>query len=218
MGSGSSKPVTYDGPPKPVTIPNICYLYYTTAKWALTLHICDENAEPLCLITLPKGWFGGMFVHSGMSKEDAPLTKAELVGKLGVSSKITIYPAISDGNLITEELRYHGNGWLGAYAFAILIEAEKLPEKFEWRGSKGEEVKNLGETSPGFKLVRIGRDDEVVAVWASPKLSKSIYKAAKFQFLGSGATGELGEAWAKMAVTSFLTMYSKTMQGASVAT
>lgn len=40
----------------------------------------------------------------------------------------------------------------------------------------------------------------------------SLRKAAKFQFLNSGATGELGEAWALMAVVTFVRVWQRYMQ------
>jgi hypothetical protein len=102
-------------------------------------------------------------------------------------------------------------------------------EQFEWRQSHGSEVRSLDKYGWGYKLVRLHSsgatstapptDDltksegkkavrhegltsdgkEVVAVWAdNSQLSKN--KMGKFQFLGSGATGELGEDWATFAV------------------
>ena len=74
-------------------------------------------------------------------------------------------------------------------------------ERFEWRTSRGEEVKRLG-SHHGWKLVRMDNHEEIVAVYSLdlylPKLS------GRFEFLGSGATDELGRDWAIMAVVSAL--------------
>ncbi|SMR56586.1 unnamed protein product [Zymoseptoria tritici ST99CH_3D1] len=107
-------------------------------------------------------------------------------------------------------------------------------EQFEWRQSHGSEVRSLDKHGWGYKLVRLQsssavatppdsvtksagkkavRHDgltsdgkEVVAVWAdSSEWSKN--KTGKFQFRGSGATGELGEDWATFAVMSGLRIW-----------
>lgn len=215
MGSSKSKVQAATGPPQHVDIPQTCYLYYSKAKLSLQFNICDEDSKPVCLVTVPAGWAGDMFIHGGLSKTDAPLSKAELAR--GVHTKITIYPTNASLQPITEEMRFHRNGWLGAQIFTISIKEGELPERFEWRGSKGDDVKSLGETSTGHKLVRLGKDDEVVAVWAPAKLSLNMYKAAKFKFLNSGATGELSDDWAKMAITTFVRMYQNEMQAATTA-
>lgn len=110
-------------------------------------------------------------------------------------------------------------------------------ERFEWRMSHGKEVKELDDWSWGWKLVRLGdkkdasshldqrpgsgpfkrSDDrehgltsdgrEIVAVWAAnSKFSKN--KMGTFRFMSSGASGELGEEWAIMAVATILRLWS----------
>ncbi|PKS08065.1 hypothetical protein jhhlp_006677 [Lomentospora prolificans] len=110
-------------------------------------------------------------------------------------------------------------------------------ERFEWRRSHGQEVKSVGQSSWGWKLVRLGAggaeaddqvnyDDEgpltrngltsdgkeVVAVWADSNSWKSISKVGELQFLSSGASGELGIRWSLMALMSCLCMWQKMMQ------
>lgn len=101
------------------------------------------------------------------------------------------------------------------------------PERFEWRKTRGEEVKKLKADSTGWKLVwtgtpatstgdlRGGRGEgvtsdgfEVVAVAAWNALQvKSLRKTMKFLFVGKGATGVFGETWEAIAVLSFLQLY-----------
>lgn len=84
-------------------------------------------------------------------------------------------------------------------------------ERFEWRTSRGEEMKRLGSRCSGWKLVRMdnpnSKHEEVVAVYSvdiyTPKLS------GRFEFLGSGATDELGREWAIMAVVTALSLGQK---------
>jgi len=100
-----------------------------------------------------------------------------------------------------------------------------LPEKFEWRPSRSKEVIGDDYLSWGWKLIRISGDTpdtpagtshvtegavasdgkEVVAVLTDYARISS--KIAQFQFLGSGATGEFGDAWAIMAVVTALRVW-----------
>ncbi|KAF2756992.1 hypothetical protein EJ05DRAFT_477212 [Pseudovirgaria hyperparasitica] len=99
------------------------------------------------------------------------------------------------------------------FEFTMPVASEKgtRDERFEWRGSKGAEVKELEAWKYGFKLVRLDSDEvtssssngEVVAAAAWPG-KMSLTQLAKFKFLGSAERGELGEMWAVMAVMSFL--------------
>jgi len=103
-------------------------------------------------------------------------------------------------------------------------------EHFEWRKSKGDEVKNLASGSQGWKLVRMnspytlaggqaefppgytsdGR--EIVAVAAYPKMFRN---SPRFEFLGSGARGEMGVRFELVAAISFVHMYEIAMQQGS---
>ena len=77
-------------------------------------------------------------------------------------------------------------------------------ERFEWRSSRGAEVKDVGGSHRGHKLVR-ANGGEVVATYA--EWSMSMTKQLGFQFVGSGAAGVLGERWAVMAVISALALH-----------
>ncbi|KAK6825101.1 hypothetical protein PG989_013156 [Apiospora arundinis] len=98
-------------------------------------------------------------------------------------------------------------------------------ERFEWRHSRGSEVKALDRLNSGWKLVRIhseadgvggtrrARDQgassdgkELVAVFAEVS-GWSTSKVVKFKFLGSGATGEMGTRWSVMAVMTALRIW-----------
>ncbi|KAK8086910.1 hypothetical protein PG994_001884, partial [Apiospora phragmitis] len=98
-------------------------------------------------------------------------------------------------------------------------------ERFEWRHSRGNEVKQLDRLNSGWKLVRIhseadgvggtrrARDagassdgKELVAVFAEVS-GWSTSKVVKFKFLGSGATGEMGPRWSLMAVMTALRIW-----------
>ncbi|OTB00260.1 hypothetical protein M426DRAFT_267833 [Hypoxylon sp. CI-4A] len=93
-------------------------------------------------------------------------------------------------------------------------------ETFEWKPTRGAEVQELDGNMKGYKLVRSsatgigggakgskkrksGMDDEkeVVAVWTTIGDKRSL-KPFKFRLLGSGVTGELGDRFALVALST----------------
>ncbi|KAI5855000.1 hypothetical protein GGS23DRAFT_471149 [Durotheca rogersii] len=105
-------------------------------------------------------------------------------------------------------------------------------ETFEWRHSAGSAVASLDAAPVGWKLIRtspdpppgIRSDDwaflsggefssdgkEIVAVWADVRgLRPGPSELMKFRFLGSGASGVLGERWATMAAISAMRMWQQ---------
>ncbi|KAI1480391.1 hypothetical protein F4774DRAFT_81909 [Daldinia eschscholtzii] len=129
-------------------------------------------------------------------------------------------------------------GFLGGeapYTFVVETGPGLRREPFEWRRSRGEAIEALGGRSSGWKLVRLRTDapsglggdgdgnggpgpvftggatagdgKEVVAVWAWATMSMT--KKLRFRFLGSGASGVLGERWAVMAVATALWVFER---------
>ncbi|RSL74168.1 hypothetical protein CEP53_000517 [Fusarium sp. AF-6] len=109
------------------------------------------------------------------------------------------------------------------YWFGMQVGEDQPVERFEWRQSRGREVKSMGARA-GWKLVRLGgglqglaeengtqgsaSDGEIVAVWARDD-SWSPYKIGEMRFLGSGATGEFGRLWELMVVVSFVCIWCR---------
>ncbi|KAI1770153.1 hypothetical protein F4818DRAFT_455917 [Hypoxylon cercidicola] len=106
-------------------------------------------------------------------------------------------------------------------------------EKFEWRPSRGNEVRGLHRHACGGKLVRLGQEGpgggerktrqsgetregkEVVAVWGTtynliPQIVWPRKKPFTFQLCGSGKTGELGEDFPVFALMTALRIYTMT--------
>ncbi|KAJ5365534.1 hypothetical protein N7517_008420 [Penicillium concentricum] len=125
-----------------------------------------------------------------------------------------------------------------SYAFEICVGPKgTTPEKFEWRKSQGNEIKELAGLSYGWKLVRLTpsannsvggsrkeRDRgytsdglEVVAIIAH-NASWSMTKGFRFAFLGTGLTGTMGENWEIVVVTSAVQMWFIDVQGTSATT
>ncbi|KAI1417236.1 hypothetical protein F5Y13DRAFT_152332 [Hypoxylon sp. FL1857] len=113
------------------------------------------------------------------------------------------------------------------YGFSVEVGLGKdlRVENFEWRGSRGGEVRELDEYARGYKLVRLGGEGagsggeratraanttsdgkEVVAVFAQ-NTKWSMNKVFKFQFLESGATGVLGDKFALAALMTGLKIW-----------
>ncbi|KAI0169394.1 hypothetical protein GGR52DRAFT_574613 [Hypoxylon sp. FL1284] len=81
-----------------------------------------------------------------------------------------------------------------------------------WKLVRLAENDSNGRSKSGGRRCRLvwprsGDGSEVVAVWS--RVSRSLRTVLKFRFLGSGATGVLGERWAIMAVVTALRMYQR---------
>ncbi|KAI1846470.1 hypothetical protein JX266_007367 [Neoarthrinium moseri] len=210
-------------------------MYYQKAVRIPTFNLGAEEDQPAFAVTFHTVGHSSspqLVLHSTADPGSAPLAIAERTGRLGHRSVVTL-PAPpgpgSEAESVTEEVHAHVSITSVAYGFSVEVGegASARREKFEWRSSKGSEVKSLGsgKGSPGRKLVRLSteadgvggtravRDQgsssdgrEVVAAWAdNPKWSGN--KAGGFQFLGSGATGELGDRFSVMAVATALRIW-----------
>ncbi|KPM45140.1 hypothetical protein AK830_g1312 [Neonectria ditissima] len=111
-----------------------------------------------------------------------------------------------------------------SFAFDVGIGKDTRRERFEWRPSRGEDVKVLDKWAWGWKLVRLGAPEggqgsrsergtgktndsnDTFAVWAENS-TWTMSKCGKFHFIGAGSTGELSEEWAFMAIMSVLRLW-----------
>ncbi|KAJ6445824.1 ATP synthase alpha chain precursor [Purpureocillium lavendulum] len=218
MGSAESKQVATRM--SQATLANISlptkFGFWYKGKAHIRLIIGEDKNNTTHIITLPDGWYGDLIFYNGPTNASEPMAVVTYGSKMGWHDKITL--AAQPGRApIHEEVRVRGNGWSMIYAFTVAIDSNSLPERFEWRSSRSDEVKELGEGSFGYKLVRMGQQEEIVAVAGNAKWGRSWTKAAAFQFMGRGASGELGEAWAVMAVVSFTRIVQRNMQAAVAA-
>ncbi|KAL7898614.1 hypothetical protein HDV63DRAFT_374252 [Trichoderma sp. SZMC 28014] len=218
-----------------VTFPNTLELNYEASWKKLKLSLGEVSSEPLYTFTLPQGWFGDLIMYNGPTSEHPPLAAVRNTGKSGMGNAVTLPPLGSGQEVLEEKMSRRSKGLMDVFSFAAVVqvrEGEKTTrrvERFEWVGSGSKEVKDLHEWKHGWKLRRVaasGADEdedeatneipagEILAVWADSTISKR--KAAKFQFLNSGATGELGEAWALMAVITFVRVWQRYLQVAMV--
>ncbi|CAI4213873.1 unnamed protein product [Parascedosporium putredinis] len=158
--------------------------------------VAPGAATPTYVATLPKA--GGILIlHDGPNETDPPLAHARGVDEArhdhceprrctagrGRGGKITMH---------------HNVGMKETFSFAMEVGhgAHRRVEWFEWRRSHGDDVRSVGQASSGWKLIRLGAGEEVVAVWADNKNWMSMSKVGELQFRGNGATGRWGSGGA----------------------
>lgn len=150
MGSSKSKPA-----PEPATVSatNIPPSYYVTFKKARTKIIVllapSYDSPPIFAADLPWGWYGDLILHAGPTI-NAPGLATAAWGK-GMHRVIPIH--LGEGD--EQAIRYGGRDGRFWFALEIPGSAGNRVEKFEWRRSRGVDVKSLGESSNGWKLVRV---------------------------------------------------------------
>jgi len=203
--------------------------------------LSEPGADPLYCINLPDGLWGNMTLHDGPDPTSPPLAHAVGEGRGRVDSGITlpVLPGAEGDPTANKEILRWRVGKKETFWFAMDVGqgADRRLERFEWRRSHGDEVKSIGESSWGWKLVRLGatragagsHDDsdhgdvnhttgrasdgkEVVAVWADSKSWKTLTKVGELHLCGSGSTGELGTSWALMVVMSCMCIWQKMVQ------
>ncbi|KAL7786789.1 hypothetical protein V8C37DRAFT_289078 [Trichoderma ceciliae] len=228
---------TLDG----VTFPTTFELNYDPSWRKLKLSLGQDASQPLYMFNLPEGWWGDLIMYNGPTLEHPPLAAVRNTGKTAMGNIVTLPPLGPGQEVIEEKMARRRKGLMDVFSFAAVVEARegektrRCVQRFEWVGTGRKEVKDLHEWTRGWKLRRVVANGageaadqdadtdadgdeatngstagEILAVWADS--SKSLTKAAKFQFINSGATGELGEAWALMAVITFVRVWQRYMQ------
>ncbi|KAI1371837.1 hypothetical protein F4677DRAFT_282788 [Hypoxylon crocopeplum] len=211
--------------------PSSWNLYHTLSIGRI-LMLGPHNRQPLLAVSRHTGWWTGkpdLVLHSGPSDTLPPLAAG--MGGVGVGRhSIIVLPPMPGSALdSSQELLVRveeETDWPPHVRFKFSIDLSVEPgqwrrETFEWRHSHGDVVSIfLNGARTGWKLLRLAGQGngnfaearssdgcEIVAVWAYARLSFT--KVLKFRFLGSGATGILGERWAIMAVMTALRMYQR---------
>ncbi|KAF5693954.1 hypothetical protein FDENT_1646 [Fusarium denticulatum] len=211
----------------------------------MDLFLDGPNGEPMYLLDFEKGLHGDIILHSGPSADSPKLAVSGRDSKLDTECLIRL-PSLS-GNAPRDEFLYWNSELRTRFWFDIQVGhgPDQRVEGFEWRRSRGPEVKSVGQSRrSGLKLVRLGSTNtkekyssseeglhdgstkeqgygyssdgkEVVAVWANTSSFSSYSGVGEFQFRGSGATGELGQLWALMAVMSCMSIWQKARRDAA---
>ncbi|KAK9771986.1 hypothetical protein SCAR479_11305 [Seiridium cardinale] len=211
---------------------------YYQWKFTKTFHLGQSKDQPLYAVRTHTGWSGtpGIVLHNGPSDKDPPLAAAGDENSWSKHSTIILPPLPgSDAKSSTEFMRTNVSWKTVSYPFTIEVGhgPNARRENFEWRQSRGGEIKELDKHSRGWKLVRLRANaegsggersarshgatsdgKEIVAVWTWHS-GWSMTKSFKFQFLGSALTGEMGERWSVMAVITALRMWYLHFAGVS---
>ncbi|KAI5925849.1 hypothetical protein F4810DRAFT_658515 [Camillea tinctor] len=192
-----------------------------------TFHLGETQDVPLFAGELHTGWSGKpeALIRNGPSERDAVLATANADNKW--SAKHVVVMAGDDGQPMARvemTAHYKLRNSNTSFAMDVGVDKDLRREEFEWRYSAGGEIKGLEGERWGWKLVRLSEDcgfggdrderpagstsdgKEVVAVWTH-NASWSMKKAFKFQFIGSGATGVLGDRWAAAVLVSAIRMW-----------
>lgn len=185
-----------------ISLPVAFRIYCEKARVSYSVfYIGREKSDRLSAISVRySGWF-----HANVALHEGPSVDSHILGSSVLNGK-TIDVSLPSGDVQMIGKSAHGS----SFAFTLPIGTRGTAERFEWRRSRGQEVKRLGGRGSGWELVRNdphSNAEEVVAVYSvdlcSPKLS------GHFGFMGTGATKELGREWAIMAVVTALSLGQK---------
>lgn len=215
----------------PRQFPLICHLY--TQPFSRMFQLGEHQESPVYAVSTHSSWSGNpdVVLHTGTSKNDLPLAAAEATPSIPPSLTIHLPSLPGSDQKATIEPLVECKGLSRRYRFSIEVDpAGAVREEFEWRHSSGSAIKDYACARQGWKLMRMSTnppsgvdflssidykpssykssdDKEVVAVWANFGMSTN--KLWRFAFLGTGATGALGERWAVMAVMTALLMWEQ---------
>ncbi|KAF4839216.1 hypothetical protein CGCTS75_v000698 [Colletotrichum tropicale] len=232
VNTGSPPPAGSPGPSAPPgqvarQFPPMFNVY--SQSFTRTMLLGEHQNQPFYAMSIHSGLSSSppIVLHSGPSNTHPPLASVEF-HSFSSRMSITLPPAPkgSPGGAPITELESRADFPSYRYVFSMGVgpNCERL-EQFEWRTSSGEAIGILDGRSRGHKLVRLsqtvpanalpgvfrgGDGKEVVAAWTNAHTSMT--KAAKFAFMGSGLTGELGERWAIMAAISGLAIFERERQ------
>lgn len=205
------------------------FLYHY--RWfSSTSYLGPSKEEPLFVVKTPNKMIcirrKEIIIQDGIDKLNPPLASVgPEKGSKGTRSMIRVAPKPGAPKDDCLEISMSGDYSL-THKFTLPLENGRV-ERFEWRNTKGDEVRELsGGFNLGWKLVRMdgpvivpdetnrgkgytSDGKEVVAVGAHPRWFKS---SPQFEFLGCGARGELGETFEVVAVTSFVRLYELHVQ------
>ena len=246
MGNSDSKLSPYQLSDEELqAIPTVIRMTYQSSwrKYACcftsrNISLGPPDAEPMYTLSFPRGLYGDIIIHKGPDADSAPVATSSRIKQYHDDYLITLPSPTGHG--VHEETLRRPQGLKGRFWFGCLVGngPEQRVERFEWRRSRGAEVKSVGQSRwGGYKLVRLGstntkedysssEDDlvdeksnsgegytsdgkEIVAVWGSASCWKTMSGVGELQFRGSGATGELGNMWALMTVMSCMSIWQK---------
>lgn len=211
--SGKSSPPDYEFSPINPVFPvqfniyrKVGLVYPTTATLAV-----DESL-PLYHIALDIGLLDpnspNVVLHCGVSEQSSIVASSQMT-RSGCGFRIQM---AGFGSIRLENMELYSRKLSRKYTFFDECDGSDgiRRQTFEWRPSRGEDVRGLGLRCFGWKLVWVKDesqgDEEVVAVWSrcSDAASKKILG---FRFLRSGIPGHFSKKWKLMVVITALALW-----------
>ncbi|KAK2034814.1 hypothetical protein LX32DRAFT_633951 [Colletotrichum zoysiae] len=198
----------------------------------------DEKRFRVCARCIPAKRTEALHIHNGLDSEDdilATITRSvketSYNGEGQDTFNFTLHAIEGFGNVGEQVKMYRlcDSKWGHRNTLELVVDTGGRSERFQWRPSKGKEVRGLAGYSSGWKLVRMtsreagvggrrmSREEgftsdgrEVVAVIAH---TLSLRKDFVFAVLGSGRSGALGSAWETAALLSGIWIWWNSVNG-----
>ncbi|KAH7142110.1 hypothetical protein EDB81DRAFT_797886 [Dactylonectria macrodidyma] len=204
-----------------------------------SLLLSKPYSSPSFIVSMARGRFGDMVLHSGPTKNDTPLANAKPKKR---RQSYTITLPSSDGGGREELLQLKRTILKDKFEFSMEVGdgTDGRVERFEWKtrgfgGWLGWKLVRVRQTNENPNKViqedpekavangddpekieandREGEDDIVrdgeEIVAVWVDAKMSLYKVGEFEFRGAGATGQFGQVWSLMAVMTCLSIWQK---------
>ncbi|KAJ5179980.1 hypothetical protein N7492_003190 [Penicillium capsulatum] len=215
---------------------------YFQWKLTTTIHLGPTAEEKLFAVSTHSTFFNkpSIELHDGPTTKD-PVMASVRGDKWGRNRPFTITLPVRPGGSHQEDIMItmtpSSSTMHPTFSFDLTVGGKgRVPERFEWRKSQGNEIKELATgTSYGWKLLRqsgpsrgVGgsrreRDQgmssdglEILALIAH-NASWSMTKGFRIALMGTGLTGTLGETWEIVVMVSALQLWYLDYQGSVAA-
>lgn len=199
--------------------------------WTRKFQIGTHQDSPVFCVTPHMGWFGKARIklHADAHKKSAvvAMVKKPVWTMHNRNGFKIIFPSSADGGKEKDIVELRSPFSVGqliqahrAYQFSAPTAGGRA-ETFEWRHTHSGQV--IGALREGkddgwlhtaanrvmgaWELVRLDGREEKVACWADAGIS--MHKKVAFAFLGAGASGQLGERFATLAVITALALWDE---------
>jgi len=197
--------------------PNTFNLYRPSLKHPHTYVLGQHENQPVYAVTTNTVFSSqpDVVLHGGPGEENH-VTASYNIKRFSLDRFVELAPLLSGGNGSSSAIERVRRSFR-TFSFEVEVgsaDGRLRRERFEWRRTRGSDFPGVGLKLFGHKLVRLGGGGgdgprasdggEIVALCSGPGSAYTGSKVFKFEFVGSGASGGLGERWATMAVITGL--------------
>jgi hypothetical protein len=188
--------------------PKAFNLYHPSLQHPHHFVLAEHEERPIFAVTTHSVFSShpDVELHSGPT-DDSPVAASYDIKRFSLTRFASLPGGGSGAAPVREQVRRR----FRTFAFeADVPGADGSPrrERFEWRRTRSGDAPGVGLNWFGHKLVRLAaggeRGEEVVALCSGPGSAYTGSKVFKFEFVGDGASGTLGERWATVAVITGL--------------